>query len=147
MKIFSKLRDHVIPPILLLITVILQIMSYFIQFPKFSNITGILATIAGLALAIASLLTLKLGGTPYQQRLKPTKLITTGVFAFSRNPVYLGMLILLIGTAILTNTYIASMATLLFYYIINTYYIPHEEIVCREIFKEELDAYMMRTPK
>ena len=142
-----KLRDHVIPPVLVMITIALQIISYLVEFPTIRKVLGIVSIIGGFAFAFISLQTLRLGGTTYKQALKPTKLITTGVYKYTRNPVYLGMVIILSGVAILTNTLCATMATLFFYYVIDAYYIPSEESICKEIFKEEFTVYAEKTPR
>ncbi len=42
----------------------------------------------------------------------PERLVTTGIYAYTRNPMYLGMLIFLAGLAVLLHSYIAALLAL-----------------------------------
>lgn len=48
------------------------------------------------------------GGAGEKWEKQPQRLITTGPYAFTRNPVYLGHLIFLIGLAVTLNSLIAA---------------------------------------
>lgn len=57
----------------------------------------------------------------------PDKLVTTGLFALTRNPIYLGFVMILIGAAILFNSYSTLIGPLIFFLVANFWYIPYEE--------------------
>ena len=63
-----------------------------------------LAACAGVALAIAAERAFKRAGTAVLPFTEPSAVVTTGPFAFSRNPMYLGMMLCLVGWAILLGS-------------------------------------------
>ena len=64
----------------------------------------------------------------------PDKLVTTGPFSVSRNPMYLGFSLLLLGVALLLNTLSALLITGLFVAAANFWYIPFEEAAAEQQF-------------
>lgn len=73
-----------------------------------------------------------------------TSLVTTGVYKFSRNPMYLGFLLVLIGWGVfLSNLYSLSLAVLFVFYM-NTFQIQPEEHIIQKIFGREFDEYQER---
>ena len=77
----------------------------------------------------------------------PDRLVTNGLFAISRNPMYLGFAISLLGAAIGANRVYALGPTLLFFMVSHLHYIPFEERAARRIFGEEYEAYRRRVRK
>lgn len=72
-------------------------------------------------------------------------LVTSGLFRFSRNPMYLGMLILLSGFALALTNWLSLLAPVLFVVSMNTLQIKPEEVALREKFGKEYEAYCRRT--
>ena len=64
----------------------------------------------------------------------PEVLISSGPFKFSRNPIYLGMLTILVGVAFLMSSLSAIIIALVFGIIINFTWIAHEEKKLHELF-------------
>ena len=54
-------------------------------------------------------------GTPISSKGIPKELVTSGFFKFSRNPVYLGMVIALIGEAIFLGSLVSFIIPILFF--------------------------------
>jgi protein-S-isoprenylcysteine O-methyltransferase Ste14 len=79
--------------------------------------------------------------------LKPanaSRLVTTGVFAFSRNPIYLGDLLMLAAFAVwLGNAYSAALPAAFVWYM-NRFQIMPEEQALTHIFGGAYDAYCSR---
>jgi protein-S-isoprenylcysteine O-methyltransferase Ste14 len=71
-------------------------------------------------------------------------LVTSGPFQFSRNPIYLGMLIWLIGLAILLGSLIAFAFPLIFFLLANFIVIPLEERDMECIFEARFFEYKRR---
>lgn len=70
-----------------------------------------------------------------------SQLVCDGPFRFSRNPMYVGVLVFLMGLALWVGTwpfYTAAPATFLF---LNVFHIPREEHMLRELFGERYLAY------
>ncbi|WP_230534329.1 methyltransferase family protein [Microvirga roseola] len=75
---------------------------------------------------------------------RPERLVTTGVFRFSRNPMYLGFLLLLVGAAFYVNTWCALLLPLAFFAFASFWYIPYEERTLRAVFGSEYNTYASR---
>lgn len=63
-------------------------------------------------------------------------LVTSGMYRLTRNPMYLGLLLLLIGWAILLGSLTPFLLLPLFIWVINSQQIQHEERVLEEKFGE-----------
>jgi protein-S-isoprenylcysteine O-methyltransferase Ste14 len=66
--------------------------------------TGLVLIILSLALTIWAARTFKEAGTNVDVRQPALKIVTTGPFAYSRNPMYLGMALITVGFAVWLNT-------------------------------------------
>ena len=70
-----------------------------------------------------------------------TKLITSGIYKFSRNPMYFSLLLLLIGISIMTNPIGGSIFIPLFILYLNLFQILPEEKAMTDLFKDEFLEY------
>ena len=68
-------------------------------------------------------------------------LVTTGVYQVTRNPMYLGMALVLLGTSITVGAYSALFVAPIFMAIIEFRFIRPEEAMLRELFGEAFDNY------
>ena len=68
-------------------------------------------------------------------------LVTTGVYQVTRNPMYLGMALVLFGTSITVGAYSALFVAPIFMAIIEFRFIRPEEAMLRELFGEAFDNY------
>ena len=73
-----------------------------------------------------------------------TSLVTSGVFAFSRNPMYLGLLLFLFGFALQVNVVGGIPLLLLFVLYMNAFQILPEERAMLEVFGDEYREYIKR---
>lgn len=71
----------------------------------------------------------------------PQKLITTGMFAYSRNPIYLGLTIMMMGVGLYFNTPLGFAPVVVFFVLANFWYAPSEERAAARVFGEEYAAY------
>tara|TARA_B100001287_G_scaffold265149_1_gene257753 strand:- start:1378 stop:1821 length:444 start_codon:yes stop_codon:yes gene_type:complete len=76
---------------------------------------------------------------------KVNKLITSGIYKYSRNPMYLGLLIIVISTSIFYLNIFSTTTPILFYFWINRFQIKREEIFLTEKFGKEYLVYMTKT--
>lgn len=72
---------------------------------------------------------------------KTTSLVTSGIYQFTRNPMYLGLLIILLGWADLLDSFLAYSGALMFYLYISTFQIKPEEEVMKDKFSQEFSQY------
>jgi protein-S-isoprenylcysteine O-methyltransferase Ste14 len=75
----------------------------------------------------------------------PSALVAAGVFKISRNPMYLGMLMMLMGSAFLMGTIPSLFAPIAFFLIIDKVFIPYEEKKLVEVFGEDYSDYAKKT--
>jgi protein-S-isoprenylcysteine O-methyltransferase Ste14 len=68
-------------------------------------------------------------------------LVTTGVYRFTRNPMYLGMALVLLGCAVVVGAVTALMVPVVFVAIIQYRFILPEEQMLRELFPEGFPTY------
>ena len=71
----------------------------------------------------------------------PEKLVTTGLFKYSRNPMYLGFSISTFGVALYLGSLTPFFICLLFIFIADRWYIAFEEKKMAEIFGKEYETY------
>lgn len=108
------------------------------------DLAGAALMVAGLALTIVSAQAFHSADTPVRPFEESTALVTRGPFRLSRNPMYLGMVIALAGTAILLGTLTAWFVPPIFAVIIHHHFIIPEEKLMEQTFGEDYRAYRSR---
>ncbi|MCI0467798.1 MAG: isoprenylcysteine carboxylmethyltransferase family protein [Beijerinckiaceae bacterium] len=98
-----------LPPVILAAAVILGLaVNFFLPAPFLPDAIatpfGMFVTIGAFALAFLAIREMFAANTPLDVRKPSTRIVTSGVFRFSRNPIYLGMLLLCTGIALLANS-------------------------------------------
>jgi len=76
---------------------------------------------------------------------KVSKLITTGIYKYSRNPMYLGLLMIVISSSIFYLNIFSITTPFFFYFWINRFQIKREEIFLTEKFGKEYLLYKTKT--
>ena len=76
---------------------------------------------------------------------KVNKLIISGIYKYSRNPMYLGLLMIVISTSIFYLNIFSITTPFLFYCWINRFQIKREEIFLAEKFGKEYMSYKTKT--
>ncbi|MFP4528489.1 MAG: methyltransferase family protein, partial [Candidatus Kapaibacterium sp.] len=109
-----------------------------ISFPW--NLSGLLFIYAGIALNGEARKQFKEHSTPHNFD-EPKAMINTGIFAKTRNPMYLGMSLFILGIALCFGNLIGLLAAPAFAAIANAIYIPFEEKELRMAFGESYDNY------
>jgi protein-S-isoprenylcysteine O-methyltransferase Ste14 len=75
---------------------------------------------------------------------KTEKLIVDGIYRFSRNPMYVGFVVVLSGIALYMGTLPFLFATFIYFIILNSVFIPFEEDKLENSFGSEYLAYKKR---
>ena len=131
------------PPVILLVSIVLQIILLF-SFPisvDLSSLLGLILFLSGISLVFVSFRFMKKMKTTFIPDGTPEVLISSGPFKFSRNPIYLGMLTILVGVAFLMSSLSAIIIAFVFGTIINFTWIAHEEKKLHELFSEDWENY------
>lgn len=142
----SKPRRLIYPPIWLVIGLVtIFVLSEFLPMARFNSnfATGLgsFAILVGLVLLVHAGGMFKAAETDLIPFQNVTTLVTTGVYQVTRNPMYLGMALVLLGTSITVGAYAGLFVAPIFMAIIEYRFIRPEEVMLRELFGEEFDAY------
>lgn len=111
--------------------------------PKPYNYIGIVLILMGLLITINVRRQFNKIDTEIHTFKKPRRLVTSGLFKISRNPIYLGFAISLIGVWILLGTILPIFGCLLFIVITNSWYIPFEERAMTQLFGSAYENYKL----
>tara|TARA_B100000900_G_scaffold414179_1_gene440116 strand:+ start:1569 stop:2012 length:444 start_codon:yes stop_codon:yes gene_type:complete len=78
---------------------------------------------------------------------KVNKLVTSGIYKYSRNPMYLGLLMVIISTSIFYLNIFSITTPFIFYFWMNRFQIKREEIFLAEKFGQKFISYKSKTRK
>jgi protein-S-isoprenylcysteine O-methyltransferase Ste14 len=104
---------------------------------------GVIA--AGLMLMLWAWWQFKRLETPICHRHQPLKLVTSGAFHYTRNPMYLGLLLMLLGVGIGVGRWPMFLPVGGFFLVMNFGFIPCEERWMAQIFGGEYLRYCAHT--
>jgi protein-S-isoprenylcysteine O-methyltransferase Ste14 len=105
------------------------------------NLLGLGPLILGLAIGMSAVVKFLKERTNIHPFKKPDKLVTDGVYRYGRNPMYLGLALILAGSWILLGAVSPLAGVLIFVAISDRYYIPPEEQMLGERFGESYENY------
>ena len=140
------MKKRIPPPLIAMLCVLIIFLSKSI-FPSFvfsyKLQLGIFVSTIGfllLVVSIKSFIDNKTTINPLNLK-KSTYLVTSGVFRFSRNPMYLGMVLFLLGTAIILNIIGGLIISILFIFYMNFFQIIPEEKALQNLFGKNYRNY------
>jgi len=136
------------PPRYFIILLILIILTYFIpikMIPHPYNRLGGILIFSGLILNLWADQLFKKAKTSVKYHQIPSYLILSGPFRISRNPMYLGMLLILFGVSILIQNPLSLIFPIAFFFIINYKFIPTEEKNMEKTFGRNYVEYKNKT--
>lgn len=113
--------------------------TILIPFPY--NLLGVLIVGFGVYLAFQSVRLLISYNTTFEAGGNPSSLVTQRPYSYSRNPIYLGMLLIALGTSTILSSLSAFIAPILFFFIVNTIIILFEENRLQKNFGIEYEKY------
>lgn len=126
------MKNRVQPPHIVLLAMLVMVLLHYalplaVLLPLPWNMFGVIPVVFGLALNQAALRALKQVGTTTHTRGMPSALVTEGVFRLSRHPIYLGMLCVLTGSALILGTLAPLLVVPVFAWTVERLFIAHEE--------------------
>jgi protein-S-isoprenylcysteine O-methyltransferase Ste14 len=110
-----------------------------IPFPY--NLLGLVIVGSGMYLAFQSVRLLISHNTTFEAGGNPSSLVTRRPYSYSRNPIYLGFLLVALGTATILSSLSAFIAPVIFFLVVNTIIIPFEENRLQKNFGIEYERY------
>ena len=101
---------------------------------------GLIIFLAGLSITFNSFYLFKKNKTPIIPGSKPTFVVQSGPYKLTRNPMYLGVTLALLGISIHIGNLLSLLSPLIFFIAMNLVYIPFEEKLMKNLFgKKYLD--------
>ena len=101
--------------------------------------------VSGLLLTLAAAAEFRKNETAIVPHQVPSRMITSGVFKHSRNPIYLADMLILIGVAIWTGSIPGMLSIPVFFLILERRFILPEEARLKEAFGGDFEAYAHET--
>ena len=106
---------------------------------------AVLLVIAGISLSAAGVVLFRREGTEINPvSATNRKLVTSGPYRFTRNPMYLGLVLITLGIAFWVGAWPMFLAPIATFATANWVHIPFEEAKMRRQFGAEFDAYVSR---
>jgi protein-S-isoprenylcysteine O-methyltransferase Ste14 len=140
-KIYNSIPDATLISSILIAYFFDRVLPVTKIIPSPANLIGWIVVAGGLALAIYTLSILKSNHTSSDPGGVPSTLVTTGVYALSRNPMYLAYVITTIGAAIILGSIPAFIAPVICFSVIHVIIIPGEERNLQKIFGQKYEYY------
>lgn len=105
---------------------------------------GYVLVVAGLGLAIWAFRTMTAARTTPVPHREPSALVTSGPFGFTRNPIYLADVVILLGVVVICRAWASLVLVPLLASVIERRFIEAEEARCEAAFGAEWAAYAGR---
>lgn len=112
-----------------------------IALPGWLQVVGVVALGAGIALMIWAAITMARARTTVMPGQVPAHLVTTGPFRLSRNPIYLGDVIVLCGFLLAMEALAGLVLVPFFVWLLHDRFIRQEEALIAAGFGAEFDAW------
>jgi protein-S-isoprenylcysteine O-methyltransferase Ste14 len=140
------------PPGYFLISMIMMVLLHllvpvriFISYPW--SLLGIVPLLAGVVFNLVADAAFKNARTTVKPFEKSSALITSGIFKLSRHPMYLGMVLILSGIAILLGSLSPTIIIVIFAILMEYIFVRKEEQMLYEQFGSEWGAYRNKVRK
>lgn len=145
-------RRGPVPPVFFLLAICAAIAAHrFLPvlqiIPRPWHYGGALLIVIGVAMAAISAGAFRRAGTPVVPFTQSTSLVTSGFYRYTRNPMYLGMVVALLGIDVMLGSLAPFLVTPVFALIIHRRFILREEAMLEGIFGDEYLAFKQRIPR
>ena len=137
------------PPILLLLHLLAVILLNWLlplpfSFPNILGWLGYILVLVGLGFAFNAFNRFRQAHTTLDPHGSVSAVVTSGPYRFSRNPIYLGLVCLLIGFPFIFRTYWGLVLSPVFVILMNILVIQHEEAYLEKKFGDEYTSFKSR---
>ena len=140
------LEKKIPPPIVTLVFAILAYVSS-LSGAKFNfhgqSLISLLLIVLGLFVIVTAFIQFKRASTTISP-LKPetaNTLVSNGIFGYTRNPMYLGMALILTGLCVYLGSWFGLLAIPAFIQYINKFQITPEEVALKDLFGDSFTKY------
>jgi protein-S-isoprenylcysteine O-methyltransferase Ste14 len=146
-------KDHanvrIAPPILTLLHIIAAfLLAWLIPLPfavpSIVKYIGFALVVIGFLFGLGAVIAFRRARTTLDPYHPVSSIVTSGVYGFSRNPIYLGFLLMVIGIPLNFGTYWGMILAPIFVLFCNKLVIEHEEAYLEKKFGERYTSYKSR---
>jgi protein-S-isoprenylcysteine O-methyltransferase Ste14 len=140
---------RIVPPILFLICVAVMALLRWLcpvkmLFIQPWSLLGIVPIVGGLLSGFLGVNQFRSVGTNIRPFREADTLVTTGPYRYTRNPMYLGLVLCLLGTWILLRVLSPVIGVVVFFVVADRWYICFEEEMLRQKFGAVFEDYCAR---
>ena len=109
------------------------------------NKIGIIILVIGLSVTFYSFYLFKKNKTPILPGKKPMFVVMEGPYKFTRNPMYSGVTLALLGVSLYIGNLLSFLSPIIFFLIMNYYFVPFEEKLLESLFGKKYLDYKKKT--
>jgi protein-S-isoprenylcysteine O-methyltransferase Ste14 len=140
---------RILPPVWFVLAVIAMIvLARFVPLMQWHasalRWSGVALIVAGLGVALSAARRFRRAGTPVKPFSRSTALVTGGPYRFTRNPMYLGLAVILVGVALALEALTPFFVIPVFVAIITVGFIVPEEAMLKERFGDAYTDFQRR---
>jgi protein-S-isoprenylcysteine O-methyltransferase Ste14 len=137
------------PPIVaLMFIVIAYFLGRFVHLPftapSILRYVGLAITFIGFLFGIGALIQFRKARTTLDPHGSSKQVVTSGVYRFTRNPIYLGFLLMVIGLPLNSGLYWGLVMAPFYVFLMNRLVIEHEEAYLEKKFGKGYTSYASR---
>ena len=137
------------PPLIACLLLALSVGLHFVLPPAYRRqfaclVCGVTAIALGFGVLLWAWALFRTSDTPTRPTAQATALVTSGPFRFSRNPMYLAIVVMLLGLAVWVGSLPMLLAPVGFFAVMSLVVIPYEERRLHETFGEAYLSFTQR---
>ena len=144
-----NINPMVHPPIVVLMFIVIAyFLGRFVPLPfvapPFLRSIGLLLSFLGFLLGVGALMAFRRARTTVDPHGSVRQMVTSGIYRFTRNPIYLGFLLIVIGLPLNSGLYWGIIVAPFYILLMNRLVIQHEEAYLERKFKGDYVNYKSR---
>lgn len=144
-----NINKNIHPPIVVLIYIIVAILlGRFVQIPFATPVVlrkiGFALAFIGFLMGVGAFIEFRKARTTLDPHGSVKAVVTNGVYRITRNPIYLGFLLMVIGLPLNSGTYWGILIAPFYIVTMNRLVIEREEYYLEKKFKDEYTGYRSR---
>ncbi len=109
--------------------------------PSPFNLLGWIILVAGIGIGAWGFMHFQKRGANINPYAEPNKMVTDGPYRFTRNPMYLGNLLMILGIAVLVGTLLPLLASVVYVVTMNNTFIFQEEKNLEKLYGQKYRDY------
>ncbi len=114
---------------------------------RFKASTGKLLALCGALISLWAAITMIKDGQSPNPGNEKTKIVTSGPFRFTRNPIYLGATATALGRSISKNSFLGVVLSMLGWFYVDQIVVPKEEQYLLSKLEDQYATYLTATPR